>query len=111
MLNANREKVTHYDRMKLFSLCISSIIKLVCALISVFRQVLEDMEMLSAFTAVLHVPNLSQPDHLMAVLEESDVFNKSSLSSISRKIRGHRYVIVKTQLKHNIKPYSQICTE
>lgn len=57
------------------------------------RQVLEDMEMLSAFTAVLHVPNLAQPDHLMAVLEESDVFAKKDLASISRKIRGHRVFI------------------
>ncbi|KDR09213.1 Vesicle-fusing ATPase 1 [Zootermopsis nevadensis] len=57
------------------------------------RQVLEDMEMLSAFTAVLHVPNLSQPDHLMAVLEESDVFTKKDLSALSRKILGHRVFI------------------
>lgn len=55
-----------------------------------FRQVLEDMEMVSAFTAVLHVPNLSHPDHLMAVLEESDVFSKKDLSNIQRKIQGHR---------------------
>ncbi|KDR16528.1 vesicle-fusing ATPase 1-like [Zootermopsis nevadensis] len=57
------------------------------------RQVLEDMEMLSAFTAVVHVPNLSQPDHLMAVLEESDVFTKKDLSALSRKIHGHRVFI------------------
>lgn len=57
------------------------------------RQVLEDMEMLSAFTAILHVPNLSQPDHLMAVLEESDVFSKKDLSSMSRKVHGHRVFI------------------
>jgi hypothetical protein len=67
----------------------------------VFRQVLEDMEMLSAFTAILHVPNLSQPDHLIAVLEESDVFSKKDLSTISRKVHGHRYVILKTaQMQH-----------
>ncbi|PNF26292.1 Vesicle-fusing ATPase 1 [Cryptotermes secundus] len=57
------------------------------------RQVLEDMEMLSAFTAVLHVPNISEPEHLLAVLEESDVFSKKDLSSISRKIHGHRVFI------------------
>jgi vesicle-fusing ATPase len=57
------------------------------------RQVLEDMEMLSTFTAVLHVPNISLPEHLLAVLEESDVFSKKDLSSISHKIRGHRYII------------------
>lgn len=59
--------------------------------ISMLRQVLEDMEMLSAFTTILHVPNLSLPEHLLAVLEESDVFSKKDLSSISRKIHGHRY--------------------
>ncbi|GFG30720.1 hypothetical protein Cfor_11558 [Coptotermes formosanus] len=57
------------------------------------RQVLEDMEMLSAFTAILHVPNLSKPDHLMAVLEESDVFSKKDLSALSRKVHGHRVFI------------------
>jgi len=57
------------------------------------RQVLEDMEMLSAFTAILHVPNLSQPDHLIAVLEESDVFSKKDLSKISHKVHGHRVFI------------------
>lgn len=54
------------------------------------RQVLEDMEMLSAFTSVLHVPNLSTPDHLMTVLEESEVFTKPELSSIKKKIQGHK---------------------
>jgi vesicle-fusing ATPase len=67
----------------------------------VFRQVLEDMEMLSAFTAILHVPNLSQRDHLMAVLEESDVFSRKDLSSMSHKVQGHRYVILKrAQMQH-----------
>jgi vesicle-fusing ATPase len=54
------------------------------------RQVLEDMEMLSAFTSILHVPNLSTPDHLMAVLEDSDVFTKQELKSIQKKIHGHK---------------------
>ena len=50
------------------------------------------MEMLSAFTSVLHVPNLSKPEHLLAVLEESDVFNKQEIASIARNIEGKRYV-------------------
>ncbi|XP_075236874.1 vesicle-fusing ATPase 1-like [Lycorma delicatula] len=57
------------------------------------RQVLEDMEMLSAFTAVLHVPNLSKPEHLLNVLEESDVFSKKELSSIQKQIHGHKVFI------------------
>lgn len=54
------------------------------------RQVLDDMEMLSAFTAVLHVPNLSQPEHVMSVLEESDSFSKKDLQNIQRKMKGAR---------------------
>nr|CAD7412325.1 unnamed protein product [Timema cristinae]CAD7431222.1 unnamed protein product [Timema monikensis] len=57
------------------------------------RQVLEDMEMLSAFTAILHVPNLSKPEHLIAVLEESDVFSKKEISSINKKLQGHKVFI------------------
>lgn len=55
-----------------------------------FRQVLEDMEMLSAFTALLHVPNLSKPDHLLAVLEESEVFSKQELHQLVRQVQGKR---------------------
>lgn len=54
------------------------------------RQVLEDMEMLSAFTSILHCPNLSSPEHLIAVLEDSDVFSKQELHSISKKIQGYK---------------------
>ncbi|XP_063218099.1 vesicle-fusing ATPase 1-like [Bacillus rossius redtenbacheri] len=57
------------------------------------RQVLEEMEMMSAFTAVLHVPNISKPEHLLAVLEESDVFDKKDIAKISRKIQGQRLFI------------------
>lgn len=57
------------------------------------RQVLEDMEMLSAFTAILHVHNLSKPEHLLAVVEESDVFSKKDISNLSRKIQGQRVFI------------------
>lgn len=48
------------------------------------------MEMLSAFTAVLHVPNLSEPQHLIAVLEETDVFTKDDVHAIAKKIRGKK---------------------
>uniref|UniRef100_A0A1L8DW68 Vesicle-fusing ATPase n=2 Tax=Nyssomyia neivai TaxID=330878 RepID=A0A1L8DW68_9DIPT len=57
------------------------------------RQVLEDMEMLSAFTATLHVPNLSQAEHVLAVLEDSDVFSKQELMSIHKKLHGKRLFI------------------
>lgn len=54
------------------------------------RQVLEDMEMLSAFTSILHVPNLSSPEHLMNVIEDSDVFTKQEIHSIKKKIQNHK---------------------
>ncbi|KAF2882969.1 hypothetical protein ILUMI_23197 [Ignelater luminosus] len=57
------------------------------------RQVLEDMEMLSAFTAILHIPNLSKPDHLLAVLEESEVFSKQELHQLARQVQGKRVFI------------------
>lgn len=54
------------------------------------RQVLEDMEMLSAFTAVLHLPNLSKADHLLNVLEMSQVFNAQELKKIAQQVQGKR---------------------
>ena len=59
-----------------------------------YRQVLEEMEMISAFTAVLHVPNLSKPEHILSVLEESDVFTKQEVASIARNMEGRRYVLI-----------------
>lgn len=66
----------------------------------VSRQVLEDMEMLSAFTSILHVPNLSQSEHLMTVLEESLVFSEHELKSVAKHIKGKRYVR-NNQLENN----------
>jgi vesicle-fusing ATPase len=60
-------------------------------MVLIFRSVLEEMEMLSAFTAVLHVPNLSEPKHLLNVLEESDAFTKQEVATIARSIEGRRY--------------------
>lgn len=57
------------------------------------RQVLEDMEMLSAFTAILHLPNLSKADHLLAVLKASDVFSAHELKKIGQQVQGKRYIV------------------
>ncbi|XP_006615591.1 vesicle-fusing ATPase 1-like [Apis laboriosa] len=57
------------------------------------RQVLDDMEMLSAFSKILHVPNLSTPDHLLSVLEEVDLFNKNEIASLHAKLQGKRVFI------------------
>jgi len=57
------------------------------------RQVLEEMEMLSAFTAVLHVPNISTSKELVAVLEETGSFSKSEIEVIGRKTDKRRLFI------------------
>lgn len=46
--------------------------------------------MLSAFSSVLHVPNLNEVEHVISVLEQSDVFSKKELSYISDKLRGRK---------------------
>lgn len=48
------------------------------------------MKLISAFNTVLHVPNLSTPDHLLAVLEDQDVFTKQELSMLHAKLQGKR---------------------
>lgn len=55
------------------------------------RQVLEDLEIVSAFNTILHVPNLSTPDHLLNVLEEVDLFSKHELASLHARLQGKRY--------------------
>lgn len=57
------------------------------------RQVLEEMEMISAFTSVLHVPYLSTSEHLMTVLEEIGCFRREELQRIQRKTNGCRFVM------------------
>lgn len=54
------------------------------------RQVLNDLEILSAFNTVLHVPNLSTPDHLLNVLEEVDLFSKHEMAKLHAKLQGKR---------------------
>lgn len=51
------------------------------------------MELLSAFTTLLHVPNLSTPDHLLAVLEDADLFSKDELTSLHGRLQGKRLVV------------------
>ncbi|CAG0892182.1 unnamed protein product [Darwinula stevensoni] len=57
------------------------------------RQVLEDLELIFTFTAVLHVPCLSKSEHLLRVLEETDVFSKRELLNISNKTKDRRVFI------------------
>lgn len=60
--------------------------KLLVLCTSSCKQVLEEMEMLSAFTAILHVPNISQPEELITVLEQFDLFTKQDINKIYSKI-------------------------
>ncbi|KAM7346865.1 comatose [Cochliomyia hominivorax] len=67
--------------------------KLLILVTSSRREVLEEMEMLSAFTSVIHVPNLSHPEHVLAVLEDADIFSKGELQAIGKKMSGKRVFI------------------
>lgn len=54
------------------------------------KEVLQEMEMLSAFTAILHVPNLSKPEELVTVLKQFDLFDDHDIHKIFNQITGHR---------------------
>ncbi|CAN7991441.1 unnamed protein product [Ixodes hexagonus] len=64
---------------KLLVLCTSSL-----------KGVLDEMGMSTSFTAVLRVPNLSQAQHVLAVLEDVDCFSKEELDRIARQLEGRR---------------------
>ena len=61
-------------------------------------DVLKEMEMLSTFTAIIHVPNLTQPEHLIQVLlslseNENGIhscFTREEISKISKLISGRK---------------------
>ena len=47
-------------------------------------QVLDQMEMLPCFTDVLHVPNLSSSEHLLAVVRSSGVVGEEGQQELAR---------------------------
>jgi len=51
------------------------------------------MEMLSVFTDVLHVSNLSTAQHVGAVLDQNDTFNKQEVATIVSKLKGYSICI------------------
>ena len=51
------------------------------------------MEMLSAFTDVLHVSNLTQPAHFAAILQKHDMLNDQEVASVLKKLEGYRMSI------------------
>ena len=48
------------------------------------------MEMIPAFTDVLHVPNLSTADHLLNVIKDSGVIGQQGMAELSQKLSGRR---------------------
>lgn len=57
------------------------------------KEILEQMEMLSAFTDVLHVSNLSRPDQIQRVMEKNDAFTKDEVKNIVGKLSKHHISI------------------
>ncbi len=46
--------------------------------------------MISAFTDVLHVPNLTTDAQMMNVLKQSDAFSKDDLAKLASKLKGRK---------------------
>merc|ERR1719336_2837744 len=57
------------------------------------KEVLEQMEMMPAFTDVLHVSNLSHASHIARVLEQTDAFNQTEARNIVTKLANHNICI------------------
>jgi len=63
------------------------------------KEVLKDMEMLSTFTTVLHISNISSPIEMERVLEEVDVFSKNEIAKIIAKVsQGRLFIGIKKLL-------------
>jgi len=54
------------------------------------KEVLDQMEMISAFTDVLHVPNLSRPENLLRVIKDSGVIGQQGMADLSQKLAGRQ---------------------
>ena len=57
------------------------------------KEVLEQMEMLSAFTDVLHVSNLSRPEYFMRIFQDYEAFNKQEAAAIVKKLQHYHVSI------------------
>merc|ERR1711936_524499 len=51
------------------------------------KEVLEQMEMLTTFTDVLHCSNLSRPEHFQRILMENDAFTKEDLAKLAKQLQ------------------------
>ncbi len=54
------------------------------------REVLEQMEMLSAFTDVLHVSNLSRATHFSQILAGHGIFGQKDIDRMIKKLEGYK---------------------
>ena len=54
------------------------------------QEILQEMGMLSAFSAIVHISNLSLPEHLTTALEELGSFTQKELCSIAKMVEGKR---------------------
>ncbi len=50
------------------------------------RDVLEQMEIMDSFTDVLHVSNCTKPEHIKAILDQSDAFSSGEIQTITSKL-------------------------
>lgn len=48
------------------------------------KDVMRDMQMLSVFTKVIHVSNISRPEHLVSCLKELDCFTAAEIDTVLR---------------------------
>jgi len=54
------------------------------------KEVLDQMEMLTAFTDVLHLPNLHRGDQLMTVIQQSRILDQEGMKRIEHHLRERR---------------------
>ena len=54
------------------------------------KDVLDQLEMVSAFSEVLHVSNLNQAQHLQKVLVETNAFTPQEVQSVVTKMHNYR---------------------
>lgn len=54
------------------------------------KEVLDQLEMLSAFSEVLHVSNLNRPEHLVKVLQDTNAFTPQEVQSVMAKLKNYR---------------------
>ncbi|XP_062994528.1 vesicle-fusing ATPase isoform X1 [Elgaria multicarinata webbii] len=54
------------------------------------KDVLQEMEMLDAFSTTVHIPNIATGDHLMEALELLSSFKDEERSTIARNVKGRK---------------------